>query len=172
MTRCADENIPLLAFHGDVSIPEKWQAAVRLLQRWVSNPRPIIVLSYGDLDPKGIQIPRSARRDILTFVGQAMQEVLHWPFDDELQAKYLAFQDNFHFIRVGLNQGHIDQYQVPENPDRPGTYQWEGLDDAAAQELIGESDTYIDVASFDEVRDAEADVTRQFRSHLQGLAIE
>ena len=77
----ADENIPLLAFHGDVSIPEKWEAAVRLLRRWWSNPRPIIVLYYGDLDPKGLQIPQSARRDILTFVGQAMQDVLHLPFD-------------------------------------------------------------------------------------------
>ncbi|MCH7571064.1 MAG: hypothetical protein IH919_10955, partial [Deltaproteobacteria bacterium] len=31
----------------------------------------------------------------------------------------------------------VDEYNVPENPERPGTYQWEGLDDDAAQALIG-----------------------------------
>ena len=35
-----NENITLLAFHGDVSIPEKWKAARRLARRWLELRKP------------------------------------------------------------------------------------------------------------------------------------
>ncbi|GAI60618.1 unnamed protein product [marine sediment metagenome] len=36
----ADENVPLLAFHGDISIPEKWRSAQRLAAWWLQDIKP------------------------------------------------------------------------------------------------------------------------------------
>ena len=189
-------NVPLLAFGGDVTINPKWKAACRLLDRWLELQIPVVVLYYGDLDDKGLEIPESARRDIVRFVGLAMQTEHNMPYDDTLQKKYQEFQESFRFIRVGLNdeviasgliarsnldpsliephlgQHQVSQYNIPENPDRPGTYQWEGLDDVSAQDLIGQVDQYLNEHAFDQVVEAEERVTVQFKAHLQTLEVE
>ena len=61
---------------------------------------------------------------------------------------------------------------MPENPERPGTYQWEGLDDGAAQELIGQVENYLDQGAFQTVIEQEEDITGQFRDHLGSLELE
>ena len=38
--------------------------------------------------------------------------------------------------------------------------------------MIAESSAYIDLERFDEVRDAESDITQQFRDHLEGLELD
>lgn len=149
-----NENIPLLAFHGDVSIPEKWKAAVRLSRRWTELDKPIVILYYGDLDPKGLQIPESAWEDIQWFLIK-------------LQCPLKPFE----FIRVGLNNEHPEKYEIPENPERPGTYQWEGLSDEGAAELIAYAEDYIDLDAFDRVKDREEIITQKFHEHLMGLEL-
>ncbi len=169
-----NENVPLLAFHGDVSIPEKWKATKRLVDRWLELKVPITVLYYGDLDEKGMQIPISAHADVVAFSGSyfgSMIDSLYGGDREEAQRELDAFMDGFSFIRVGLNQSQVATYNIPENPERPGTYQWEGLDDAAAEELIGNVDNYIDGGRFDEVVEAEYLITEQFRDHLAALAV-
>jgi len=168
----ADPNISLLAFHGDVSIPAKWDATTRLLRRWIDRQdRKIVVLYYGDLDTKGIQIPNSARRDIIDFVGYALQTEYHLPFS-VVEETFSRFQQAFTFRRVGINQDQIDTYDIPENPERPGTYQWEGLDNVAAEALIGEANSYINLDAFQKMEDSEAAITDQYRDHVLTLTLE
>ncbi|MEI6218115.1 MAG: hypothetical protein WCP86_04390 [bacterium] len=110
-------NIVLRPFKGDASIPYKKQIAVELEQAATRYPgREIIILYFGDADPKGYQIPESAVRDIRQWCSA-----------------------DFRFIRAGLNPEHPDLYGISENPERPGCWQWEALDDGAAAQLITSS---------------------------------
>lgn len=162
-----NQNIPLLAFHGDVSIPEKWKAACRLHRRWVAYQKPVVVLYYGDLDPKGLQIPESAKEDIQLFVAYLIMGDDH----DGWVVRYETFLRNFTFKRVGINDDHPLIYDIPDNPERPGTYQWEALDDAAAEVLIGEADAYLDHAQFDAVVQEEERVSTLVKERLSGLDV-
>lgn len=168
-----NENVPLLAFHGDVSIPEKWKATRRLVDRWMELEVPIVVLYYGDLDPKGLTIPESAHRDVINFAARYMWQKMGRDADrDALTEQFNRFLGDFTFTRVGLNDDQIALYGVPENPERPGTYQWEGLDDDAAQELIREVDRHLSMDGFRDVMSKEDDITQQFRNHLEDLTLD
>ncbi len=151
----AHRYVPLLAFHGDISIPEKWKSAQRLVRRWRELRIPIKVLYYGDLDEKGLEIPLSAERDVRYFASTLLGEDM-----------------DFEFIRVGINEEHVQLYGIPENPERPGTYQWEGLPDDGAQALIEEGHRYVDEDVFTERENDDDAATQQFRDHLQGLNLE
>ena len=134
------EYITLRPFGGDASIFFKWQIAKELEEKHDQYQTPIIILYFGDLDPKGLQIPKSAVKD-----------VREWAKVD------------FEFIRCGLNPGDEVTYNIPENPDKPGTYQWEALSDEAARELITRwTDKYISQGSFQSVESLEKRITNQF----------
>lgn len=167
-----NENVPLLAFHGDISIPEKWKSAERLYRRWKQLQVPIRICYFGDLDDKGIQIPQSAERDVRRFMNHVM--VMDHPLgtpDGELNETSRRMQEGFTFVRMGLNDEHVAQYGIPENPERPGTYQWEGLNDEAARELIGQVNALLDLDAFAGIGEREDNATDQFRSHVEGLDI-
>ncbi len=168
----ANANIPLLAFHGDISIPAKWDAAVRLMRRWLELEKPIRVMYYGDLDEKGLLIPESAHRDVRQMMVDALAREQYLLSLEEQRAQALAMLDAFTFERVGLTDDQVVEYNVPENPERPRTYQWEGLDDDAAQALIGLANDTVDLGAFDQVVEREDSITRQFRDHMRGLEIE
>lgn len=108
--------ITLVPFGGDPSIPYKWAIAKRLDERARHYEKSIVILYFGDYDPKGLAIPDSAAADIREWCGV-----------------------DFEFIRCALNPGHEVTYNIPENPDKPGQYQWEALSDEAARELITEN---------------------------------
>lgn len=155
----ADSNMPLLAFHGDVSIPEKWRAAQRLADWWLKYRRPVHIYYYGDLDPKGLLIPKSAWEDIFTW---ALAIINH-------QEKGLAYHADLNFHRVGINEDQIEELGIPENPERPGTYQWEALDDNQARDLIELSQDKLDMAAFDDVMARETEIVKRFRAKLLTL---
>ncbi len=165
----ANDNIPLLAFHGDISIPAKWDAATRLVRRWRQMHAPIHVMYYGDLDEKGIQIPLSARDDVVQMMVDAFYRIAG---RDEYERDRLALLQDFSFTRIGLNDDQIAQYDIQENPERPGTYQWEGVPDDAAQELIGVANEAVDLDAFDSVSRREDAVTDQFRAYMEDFTIE
>lgn len=154
-----NENVTLLAFHGDISIPEKWKAAERISRKWSDTPKPTQILYFGDLDPKGIQIPESAKNDIVYFIALLLGD------------EFKEFHEGFTFTRVGINEEHPELYGIPENPERPRTYQWEGLSDIGARELIMVSEDYLDMWAFNEVMRGEVDTTEKFRRHLDGLEV-
>lgn len=168
----ANDNIPLLAFHGDVSIPAKWAAATRLVRRWREMGKPIHVMYYGDLDDKGIQIPLSARDDVIQMMVDALFQGGTLLNSAERSEEYREMLANFTFTRVGLNDDQIAQYDVQENPERPGTYQWEGVADDAAEELIGLANDAVDQDAFDNVSRREDSVTDQFRAYMEDFKIE
>ncbi len=166
-----NENIPLLAFHGDISIPAKWDAAVRLMTRWRELQKPIRVMYYGDLDDKGLLIPESAHRDVRQMMVDALYDGGTLLNSAERNDEVLDMLRDFTFERVGLTDDQVVEYNVPENPERPGTYQWEGLDDDAAQALIGLANDTVDLGAFDQIVGREDNITRQFRDHMRGLEI-
>jgi hypothetical protein len=134
------EYITLRPFGGDCSISFKWQIAKELEEKYEQYGKPIIILYFGDLDKKGLQIPESAIKDIR-----------QWTKVD------------FEFIRCGLNPGDEITYNIPENPDKPGTYQWEALSDTAAKELIETwTGKYISQGSFEDTEEKEFFITKNF----------
>lgn len=152
----ADENIPLLAFHGDVSIPEKWRAAQRLADRFFELRKPVHVYYFGDLDPKGLLIPDSAWEDIYTWALAVIDQ----------KERGLAYHAELIFERVGINDNQVNDLNIPENPERPGTYQWEGLDDKQAEALISKASELLDIDSFEKVEDQEKLILSKFRGSL------
>lgn len=158
-----NENIPLLAFRGDVSIPEKWKAAERLALRWAELHKPIIIYYFGDLDPKGLTIPESAWVDIRLWARALVQN--YTPGDSR------KFREGLAFRRVGLSPGDERIYSLPENPERPGTYQWEALSDEQARDLIEQANAELDLGAFEEMEAKEQAAAAKVREHLEELEL-
>jgi hypothetical protein len=116
--------ITLRPFGGDPSIHYKWETAKHLSMAAERYRKPIVILYFGDLDPKGMEIPENAVRDIFSWT------------DENFITLPGRSHSNIKFIRAGLNPGDEVDYNIPENPERPGTYQWEALDDETAREVI------------------------------------
>ena len=138
--------ITLVPFGGDPSVPFKWSIAKRLDRR--INAR-MVILYFGDLDPKGVSIPESALRDIR-----------QWCHRD------------FEFVRCGLNPGDEITYCIPQNPDKPGEYQWEALNDQVARSLITESiSQFISPGYFLEIEQLEEEITKRFKLAWQEFCL-
>ena len=139
------DHITLRPFGGDPSIAYKWEIAKELELASEVYEIPIIIIYYGDLDPKGMTIPESALRDIQDWC-----------------------QVDFEFIRGGLNPGDEVKYGMPENPEKPGTYQWEALSDEVAGEVITrEISRFISQGSFSETEQTEQAITESFQERWQ-----
>jgi hypothetical protein len=134
-------HITLRPFGGDPSIPYKWQIAKELEQAAGAYENPIVILYFGDLDPKGMTIPESALADIRAWC-----------------------KTDFEFIRAGLNLGDEVKYSLPENPDKPGTYQWEALGHEAAEELITRVvNQFVSQGYFAGAEQEEREITERFQ---------
>lgn len=121
--------VPRVAFKGDVSIPAKWKIAEVLSLAANRYQMPVRIVYFGDLDPKGLEIPESAMADVETWMRA--DTYCDW-------------------TRAGLNPGDEGRYDIAENPERPGTYQWEALDDDTAGALItGAVAPYLDIPAGD-----------------------
>jgi len=137
--------ITLRPFQGMPSIDYKWQAAKEIEQAASRYSTPVVVLYYGDFDAAGLVIPETSISDV--------RQWCKVPFDVE---------------RVALNAGDGERYGIPENFDKPGTYQWEALTDAAAGELItGAVRRYVDSAVIREVREEAQNVEKAFDSYVR-----
>ena len=154
----ANENLPLLAFGGDVSISAKWKTAERLANRYKELGKPIHIYYFGDYDEKGLTIPQSAWRDIGTWAGSL---IINQGVDPD------RLSDILHFHRIGINENQIDEMNLPENPERPGTYQWEALGDEQAEELIAKANDLLYQDAFDEIVQQEEEITDRLRDKLK-----
>lgn len=155
----ANENMPLLAFRGDVSIPEKWRTAQRLADRYKDLQKPIHIYYFGDFDPKGLTIPLSAWRDISTWAAALL---INQGVEPEATKGIL----NYH--RMGINPNHIKELSIPENPERPGAYQWEALDDEQASSLIDKANELLDMAAFERIETREDEALAAFLRKIGG----
>lgn len=105
-------HVTLRPFKGDASIDYKWRIA-KDLEALSQYAKPIIILYFGNYDPKGLEIPKNAFKDIQAWCAQPFQ-----------------------FTRCGINKQHMTEFSLTENPEKPGAYQWEALSEAQAQQLI------------------------------------
>jgi len=140
------DHVTLVPFGGDPSIPYKWAIAKRLEERAKTSGQ-IVILYFGDLDPKGLTIPESAAADIR-----------QWSAAD------------FDFERCGLNPGDEITYGIPENPDKPGQYQWEALADETAEALITDSvGKFVSQGYFSAIEGQERAITARFKKRWAEL---
>jgi len=139
--------VTLIPFKGDASINLKWKIAKWLEQISETYRKPINTLYFGDLDPKGLEIPENAMRDIRSWCRVP-----------------------FRYERIGLTQEQVDRWHMPDNPERPGQYQWEALSDAAAKELIeGTLTRMIDLTKIQAVIEREKAAKALFYDQLEEL---
>ena len=123
------ENMNLVPFRGDASIALKWNLAKHLEEMAEKYGKPIFALYFGDADKKGLQIPKSAVNDVRKWCGI-----------------------DFELVRCGLTREQAEKYKLPENPDRPGQYQWEALSDKKAGKIISKAvGKYIDQSIIDDL---------------------
>jgi len=129
--------ITCVPFRGDTSLYHKWKIAELLCALYEIYHKPITILYFGDYEPfhdrgsraKGLTIPISALRDIRLWLGYLIAA----------KAKREIAVDTEKILRdfrIGLNAEHIEKWKLPENPERPGEYQWEALPEKYAEELI------------------------------------
>ena len=111
-----DYRVSLVPFRGDCSIPMKWELAKKLENTATKYSLPIQILYFGDYDKKGLQIFQSALKDIRRWC-----------------------KADFNVERIGLTLEQAQTLNIPDNPNNPGSYQWEALNDAKAGALIVEA---------------------------------
>lgn len=148
---CKSYHVSLVPFRGDPSIYFKWTIAKHLenIASWYPG-KPILIKYFGDLDPKGLTIPDSALKDIWAWCKV--------PFE---------------FERVGLKKEHVKRWNLPDNPEKPGQYQWEALPDEGARELIvGALAPLIDTDKIKRAEKREDRVHKRWREALDGLELE
>jgi hypothetical protein len=140
-------DITLFPLGGDPSIPFKSRVAKHLAAMAGKYKKPVRVFYFGDCDEKGAQIATSALKDIQ-----------QWARVD------------FSFQRVGLTLTQARSMGVPENPDKPGEYQWEALTDDQAASLIRSVTELIDRQAWEGVgfrEEVAAEKMRELiRQHL------
>ena len=139
----APEFITLRPFSGDPSLPFKWEMAMEIRRRHEEGHK-VVILYFGDYDKKGMQIPQTTAADIRSWTDA--------PFD---------------MYRVGLNEGDGERLGIAENFDKPGTYQWEALDDRQARLMIREAlDTFLSPEALNATIKEEDEITRRYQAKL------
>ncbi len=132
--------VSYVAFKGDPSINFKWNIAEYLASLYKRYKKPIIILYFGDYEAdkesgsraKGLTIPINAFHDISGwFLGILERDGAIKREDWEHNLSSVIRME-----RIGLNLEHIEEWSLPENPERPGEYQWEALNDEQAGSLI------------------------------------
>jgi hypothetical protein len=141
------KGVTLRPFSGMPSINYKWTIAKSLEKAAARYKKPMVVLYFGDLDDAGETIPETSTRDIRGWC-----------------------RDDFEFVRCGLNPGDNVKYDIPENFEKPGNYQWEGLSDRAAEELITSSiERYIDTEKIEELEAEGKKASELFDEYAKGF---
>jgi hypothetical protein len=150
------DHITLRPMGGQPSIPYKFEAAKAL--EWAARRynATVVVLYFGDLDTGGEIISDAIERDTHKWCNC-----------------------DFEFIRCGLTLEQVGKYGVPENPDKPGEYQWEALAgdrEHAAGEIIADAiKPYMRQDAFTtkcaNIEKSEAAATEQLRQELSELDI-
>lgn len=133
---------------GQPSIPYKWQAAKDIEHAFARYRLPVVILYFGDLDSAGDNIAQVVERDVRGWCSV-----------------------DFSFVHCGLNAEQVNFYGVPENPEKPGEYQWEALTDDAARAIItNHTERYLRTEGLDAAQQTEWKVTEWLRGELVGLA--
>lgn len=143
-------HVTLRPMGGQPSIPYKWQAAKALENAAQFYGNPLVILYFGDLDPAGETISDTIQRDVQNWCKEL-----------------------FEFIRCGITAEQVAEYDIPENIDHPGAYQWEALSDEGANEIITSNLTrYLRHDAFTAIEAQEQEATGWLAYRLESLADE
>lgn len=144
-----DYGVSLWPFSGHASIAYKQRLANHIAWARHRFGVPVILLYFGDLDDSGVTIPESA-----------FSHVRKW-----CRVGFTAY-------RAGLNREHVLAYNIPDDPERPGKFQWEAVPDDAAREIItGALDSLVRLDVLNDVKRREAMTTAAARKALGGISI-
>jgi hypothetical protein len=144
------QHVTLRPMGGQPSIPYKWQAAQDIRRAARGYKKPVVILYFGDLDPAGETISEVIERDIRAWCPVS-----------------------FRFVRCGLTEEQVQRYDVPQNIEHPGAYQWEALTDEGASDIITDNlQQYLRHDAFAEVEAQEEKVTAWLAGKLSELAGE
>ena len=139
----------MMPCRGDPSIPARWNVAEMLADRWNAYGVPVHVVYFGDLDPKGLKIEKSAKADIL-----------RW-------AEELAPAGEFSWTRGGLDAEQVKRFRLPEKVDGKG-YQWEALDENQAREIVAAAvEGLIDYDAIEQLEVEEHEITGRFHERIR-----
>jgi hypothetical protein len=108
--------LTLCPFGGQPSIEYKWKIAKHIEERCQTYDKPGLVLYFGDCDDAGRLIFEAGREDITAWC-----------------------EPDLTFIYCGLTENQARSYGIPENLEKPGTFQWEALADHQARQIIENS---------------------------------
>lgn len=138
------EGITLVPFRGDASIPLKWDVAKSLESAAAKYKKPVTILYFGDLDKKGEEIPYNAAKDV-------------WQW----------CRNDFEFVVCGLTPDQVSRMDVPENPEKPGEYQWEALTDIQAREIINDAlDQYVERTLIEDAKTETEKAEKWLREYI------
>lgn len=128
---CAPFFVDLFPLGGHPSQDLKADIAKRMME--LDDGRPIYVLYFGDYDEGGLNIPEYTFRDIRQW----------YPIE-------------FTAWRVALEQHHVAEFDLPDNPSKPGAYEWQSLThEQAGQIIVPALESLIDTELIDEVQKEE-----------------
>jgi len=140
----SDYHVTLRPFKGDTSIDYKWRIS-KDIEFLAQYEKPITILYFGDYDSKGLEIPNNALKDIRAWCNVP-----------------------FNFIRCGINKEHISKFELIENPEKPGTYQWEALSEKAAQQLILDNlERFWSLGAIRQMEEKEKQATQRWRRLIE-----
>lgn len=139
------KHITLRPMGGQPSIPLKWEIA-KYLENLI-NPDNIVILYFGDLDEAGELISDVVERDVRSWCNV-----------------------DFEFIRCGLTNEQVKKYKLPENPEKPNQFQWVGLSDLGAREIIQNAITpFVNHDLILRIEESERNAEKQVKEVLQSL---
>lgn len=141
------KHITLRPMGGQPSIDYKYQSAQFLGTAHRGYDKPVVVLYFGDLDPAGGIIQETVENDARKWAGCG-----------------------FEFRHCGLTREQVQRYNIPENDEKPGTYQWEALSDEGARDIITANVApFISHDHFSETQARQDKATAWLRSELTEL---
>lgn len=165
--------VPMAAFKGDPSIFQKWEIARNLAELYMKYGKPVRILYFGDYEPLK---KTGSRGKGLTIPINAIEDIEEW-FIECCLARGVNPYENFErplvLERVGLNREHIERWHLPENPLKPGEYQWEALSDEQARALILTAlNNHLDRAAINAVEQQEETDHGQWEKYLERIMAE
>lgn len=144
------EGITIRPMGGQPSIVYKYEAAQDLGRAAQTYDRQPVVLYFGDLDKGGKTIAAKVKRDIAKWCPAAV--TFEW---------------------CGITQDHADRFNLPDNPEKPGQYQWEALGHERAGEVIQETVArFVRPDAMSEVMQEARQATHWLQSRLATIADE
>lgn len=139
------KNITLVPMGGQPSIGLKWDLAKDLEKTARAYDLPITILYFGDLDDAGGTISETVQRDV---------------------RKWCEYE--FDFIHCGLTEAHVRRWNVPENPEKPGQFQWEALSDEGARSIITDATSpFLSHGGFLEIEENERKAERMLSKAIR-----